>query len=195
MTSPHLLASDLRKLKLPTMLPHWEELSQQCTDIDLSYGKFLERLVEREVIAREKKVIDRRLRQAGFPVPKDLLGLEFAAVPTRNRKSVLDLARGNNLEKRENLVLVGPRGVGKSHLATACGREACRGGFRVKLFTAAGLVNTHLATQDQSQFLRVEARIGRSDLETLDELGNIPLDKIGAEHLFRFLSRFYEPPA
>jgi len=192
MKAPHLLASHLRMLKLPTMLAQWEEVSRQCTDSDLSYGEFLERLAEREVIARETKAIDRRLRQAGFPVPKDLDGFDFAAVPTLNRKRVLDLARGDFLAKRENIVLVGPPGVGKSHLATALGREACRRGFRAKFFTAAGLVNTYLEAREQRQLLRLEAQIGRSDLVVLDELGYIPLDKTGAEHLFGFFSRCYE---
>jgi DNA replication protein DnaC len=82
-------------------------------------------------------------------MPKDLDGFDFAAVPTLNRKRVLDLARGDFLAKRENIVLVGPPGVGKSHLATALGREACRRGFRAKFFTAAGLVNTYLEAREQ----------------------------------------------
>ena len=125
-------------------------------------------------------------------MPKDLDGFDFAAVPTLNRKRVLDLARGDFLAKRENIVLVGPPGVGKSHLATALGREACRRGFRAKFFTAAGLVNTYLEAREQRQLLRLEAQIGRSDLVVLDELGYIPLDKTGAEHLFGFFSRCYE---
>ncbi len=192
MKEPHLLGSYLRTLKLPTMLAQWQEVSRQCVDSDLSYGEFLERLAAREVNARETKAIDRRLRQAGFPAPKDLDGFDFAAVPTLNKKRVLDLARCDFLAKRENIVLVGPPGVGKSHVATACGREACRRGFRVKFFTAAGLVNTYLEAREQRQILRLEAQIGRCDLVVLDELGYIPLDKTGAEHLFGFFSRCYE---
>jgi DNA replication protein DnaC len=125
-------------------------------------------------------------------MPKDLDGFDFAAVPTLNRKRVLDLARGDFLAKRENIVLVGPPGVGKSHLATALGREACRRGFRAKFFTAAGLVNTYLEAREQRQLLRLEAQIGRCDLVVLDELGYIPLDKTGAAHLFGFFSHCYE---
>lgn len=192
MKDPRLLASHLRTLKLPTMLAQWQEVSRQCTDADLSYGEFLERLAEREVHARETKAIDRRLRQAGFPAPKDLDGFDFTVVPTLNKKRVFDLARGEFLAKRENIVLVGPPGVGKSHLATAWGREACRRGHRVKFFTAAGLVNTYVEAREQRQVLRLEAQLARCDLVVLDELGYIPLDKTGAEHLFGFFSRCYE---
>lgn len=192
MKDHRLLADYLRSLKLPTMLAQHQEVARQCTEADASYGEFLERLAEREVHARQAKAVDRRLKQAGFPAPKDLDGFDFSAVPKLNKKRVLDLARGEFLTKRENIVLVGPPGVGKSHLATAWGREACRRGHRVKFFTAAGLVNTYVEAREQRQILRLEAQIARCDLVVLDELGYLPLDKIGAEHLFGFFSQCYE---
>lgn len=187
-----LLASHLRSLKLPTMLAHWNEVARQCAETDTSYGEFLERLAERELLVRQSKATERRLGQAGFPAPKDLADFDFAAVPKLNKKRVLDLARCEFLEQRGNIVLVGPPGVGKSHLAVAWGREACRRGYRVKFFTAAGLVNTYLEAREQRQVLRLEAQIARCQLVVLDELGYIPLDKLGAEHLFGFFSRCYE---
>lgn len=187
-----LLTSHLRSLKLPTMLASWNEVARQCAETDASYGEFLERLAERELLARQSKATERRLGQAGFPAPKDLADFDFAAAPKLNKKRVLDLARCEFLEQRGNVVLVGPPGVGKSHLAVAWGREACRRGYRVKFFTAAGLVNTYLEAREQRQILRLEAQIARCDLVVLDELGYIPLDKLGAEHLFGFFSRCYE---
>jgi len=89
-------------------------------------------------------------------------------------------------------VLAGAPGVGKSHLAIAWGREACRRGYRVKFFTAAGLVNTYLEAREQRQVLPLEAHIARCQLLVVDELGYIPLDKLGAEHLFGFFSQCYE---
>lgn len=192
MKEQRMLAAYLRTLKLPTMLAQWQEVSRQCTEADAAYGEFLERVAEREVNMRQAKAVDRRLRQAGFPAPKDLDGFDFAAVPTLNKKRVLDLARGEFLAKHENIVLVGPPGVGKSHLATAWGREACRRGYRVRFFTAAGLVNTYVEAREQRQILRLEAQIARCDLVVVDELGYLPLDKIGAEHLFGFFSQCYE---
>ena len=113
-------------------------------------------------------------------------------MPKLNKKRVLDLARSEFIEQRANIVLVGAPGVGKSHVAIALGREACRRGFRVKFFTAAGLVNTYLEAREQRQVLRLEAQIGRCQLLVVDELGYLPLGKLGAEHLFGFFSQCYE---
>ena len=176
-----LLASYLKTLKLPTMLAQYAEVARQCAEADASYEEFLERLAEREVAARQAKATERRLRQAGFPAAKDLADFDFTAVPKLNKKRMLDLARCEFIDQRANIVLAGAPGVGKSHLAIAWGREACRRGYRVKFFTAAGLVNTYL-----------EAHIARCQLLVVDELGYLPLDKLGAEHLFGFFSQCYE---
>jgi len=192
MKEPLLLKSYLKSLKLPTMLAQYVEVARQCTETDASYEEFLERLAERELAARQATATERRLRQAGFPTAKDLAEFDFAAVPKLNKKRVLDLARCEFLEQRGNIVLVGAPGVGKSHVAIALGREACRRGFRVKFFTAAGLVNTYLEAREQRQVLRLEAQIGRCQLLVVDELGYLPLDKLGAEHLFGFFSQCYE---
>jgi DNA replication protein DnaC len=187
-----LLASYLKTLRLPTMLAQYAEVARQCTQSDASYEEFLERLAEREVAARQAKATEQRLRQAGFPAAKDLAEFDFSAVPKLNKKRVLDLARGEFIDQRANIVLAGAPGVGKTHLAIAWGREACRRGYRVKFFTAAGLVNTYLEAREQRQVLRLEAHIARCQLLVVDELGYIPLDKLGAEHLFGFFSQCYE---
>ena len=192
MKEPLLLKSYLKRLKLPAMLAQYVEVARQCTEADASYEEFLERLAERELAARQATATERRLRQAGFPTAKDLAEFDFAAVPKLNKKRVLDLARCEFIEQRGNLVLVGAPGVGKSHVAIALGREACRRGFRVKFFTAAGLVTTYLEAREQRQVLRLEAQIGRCQLLVVDELGYLPLGKLGAEHLFGFFSQCYE---
>ena len=187
-----LLSSYLKTLKLPTMLAECAEVARLCTESDAPYEEFLERLAERELAARQAKATERRLRQAGFPAAKDLAEFDFTAVPKLNKKRVLDLARCEFIDQRANIVLAGAPGVGKSHLAIAWGREACRRGYRVRFFTAAGLVNTYLEAREQRQVLRLEAHIARCQLLVVDELGYIPLDKLGAEHLFGFFSQCYE---
>jgi len=89
-------------------------------------------------------------------------------------------------------VLNGAPGVGKTHLAVAIGREACRRGHKVRFFTASGLVNTYIEAREERQVLRLEKQICRNDLIVIDELGYIPLDRAGAEHLFGFFSQCYE---
>lgn len=192
MSTPLLLSSHLKTLRLPTMLRELTAVARQCTEADQSYELFLERLSELEVNARQAKAIDRRLRQAGFPGVKELMDFDFTAVPKLNKKRVQDLSRCEFVEQRANVVLLGPPGTGKSHLAVALAREACRRGYNAKFFTAAGLVNTYLEAQQERQILRLEAQIKRRDLIVVDELGYIPFSKLGAEHLFSFFSQCYE---
>ncbi len=191
--NPHLLLrSYLKALRLPTMLSEYPEVSRQCLAEDSDYPEFLERVTEREWLARQNRSITRRLRQAGFPVPKELADYDFLAIPRLNKKRVLDLAKCAFVKERTNVVLLGAPGVGKTHLAISLGREACRHGYRVKFFTASGLVNTYLEAREQKTILRLEAQIAKCDAIVIDELGYIPMDKVGAEHLFGFFSLCYE---
>lgn len=192
MSTPHLLADYLKTLRLPTMLKELAPVSRQCTEQDGSYEAFLERLAELEVNARHAKAIERRLRQAHFPVSKELSEFDFKAVPKLNAKRVHDLARCEFISQKSNVILIGAPGLGKTHLALSIAREACRRGHRVRFFTAAGLVNTYVEAREQRQILRLESQIARCDLVVLDELGYIPFGKTSAEHLFSFFSQCYE---
>lgn len=189
---PLLLTSHLKTLRLPTMLREYPGVARQCSQKDAPYELFLQQLAELEVQHRQAQAIHRRIKQAGFPVVKELVDFDFAAVPKLNKKRVLDLARGEFLAERANLVLSGAPGVGKTHLAIALGRAACQRGYKVRFFTAAGLVNTYVEAREERQVLRLEKQIRRHDLIIIDELGYIPLDRSGAEHLFGFFSQCYE---
>lgn len=187
-----LLASYLKTLRLPTFLREHPAVARQCSEKDASYECFLQQLAELEVQNRQAQGIQRRIKQAAFPVVKELADFDFAAVPKLNKKRVLDLAQGQYIEQRANVVLNGAPGVGKTHLAIAMGREACRKGSKVRFFTAARLVNTYVEAREQRQITRLENHIRRHDLIVIDELGYIPLDRAGAEHLFGFFSQCYE---
>ncbi len=187
-----LLTNYLRTLRLPTMAMQYSEVARQCSEEDLPYDEFLERLAEREILVRGEKATARRIKQADFPAPKELSEFEFSAVPHLNKQQILEFARCEFVPRKGNLVFLGAPGVGKTHLSISIGREACRRGHRVKFFTAAGLVNTYLEAREERQVLRLEANIRRCDVIIVDELGYIPLDKIGAEHLFSFFSQCYE---
>lgn len=189
---PLLLTSYLKTLRLPTFLREYPAVARQCSEKDASYELFLQQLAELEVQHRQAQGIERRIQQAAFPVVKELADFNFSTVPKLNKKRVLDLARGQFVEQRANVVLNGAPGVGKTHLAIALGREACRRGHKVRFFTASGLVNTYLEAREERQVLRLEKQIRRNDLIVIDELGYIPLDRSGAEHLFGFFSQCYE---
>jgi DNA replication protein DnaC len=187
-----LLDSYLKSLKLPTMRAEYKSIARKCSQSNAAYEDFLQQLTELEVQHRTAAAIERRLRQAEFPMVKEISSYKFADVPKLNKKYVLDLARCEFIKTRTNLVLTGPPGVGKTHLAIAFGREACRRGYKVKFFTASKLVNTYIEARQERTILKLEKNISRCDLIIIDELGYIPLDRIGAEHLFGFFSQCYE---
>lgn len=193
MTHPQLLLNSyLKTLRLPTFLREYPAVARQCAEKDAPYDLFLQQLAELEVQNRQAQGILRRIKQAAFPVAKELSDFDFSTVPKLNKKKVLDLARCQFVEQRANLVLNGAPGVGKTHLAIAIGREACRRGHKVRFFTASGLVNTYIEAREERQVLRLEKQVCRNDLIIIDELGYIPLDRSGAEHLFGFFSQCYE---
>jgi DNA replication protein DnaC len=187
-----LLTSYLKTLRLPTFLREYPAVARQCSEKDAPYESFLQQLAELEVQHRQAQGIERRIKQAAFPVVKELADFDFSTVPKLRKKRVLDLARCQFIEQRANVVLNGAPGVGKTHLAIALGREACRQGHKVRFFTASGLVNTYIEAREERQVLRLEKQISRNDLIIIDELGYIPLDRHGAEHLFGFFSQCYE---
>lgn len=189
----HLLLDNyLKALKLPTFLKEYDQAARQCGAENKRYEDFLQYLAEREVQMRDRNAIQRRIKEAGFPAEKDLSDYTFSAVPKLSKKRVLDLAKCTFVSQRENVVLVGPPGVGKTHLAIALGREACRRGHRVKFFTASGLATAYAEARDERQVQRLEAHIGNRHLIIVDELGYVPLGHNGAENLFGFFSRCYE---
>ena len=123
---------------------------------------------------------------------KELEAFDFKAVPQINKKQIIDLSMCGFIDKRSNIVFTGPPGVGKSHLAIAIGREACRRGYKVRFFTASELANTYIEARQEKAVLRLEGYIKKCDLIIVDELGYVPFDRIGAEHLFGFFSQCYE---
>lgn len=187
-----LLNSYLKTLKLPTMRAEYKAIARKCSEDNAAYEDYLQQLAELEVQHRTATAIERRLRQAEFPMIKEFSSYKFADVPKLNKKYVLDLARCQFIDTKANLVITGPPGVGKTHLAIGFGREACRRSYKVKFFTASKLVNTYIEARQERTVLKLEKNIQRCDLIIIDELGYLPLDRIGAEHLFGFFSQCYE---
>ena len=120
-----LLKHHLKALKLPTMLGECEKVAQRCAADNADHLAFLLQLCELELIERERKAAERRLKAARFPAHKLLDEFDFSARPSINKPLLLELVKGEYLDKRENVLFVGPSGTGKSHLATALGMAAC----------------------------------------------------------------------
>lgn len=187
-----LLESYLRQLRLPTFIKNYRSFASDAAQNQLDHTRYLLALAEQEVHQREQNRTQKRLKDARFPVSKEMADFDFSAIPSLNKAQVLDLARGEYILKRESIILLGNPGLGKTHLAIALARAACLQGHKVRFWTAAGLVNELLQAQDEHRLHRFIAAALKLKLVVLDELGFIPLTSQGAQTLFTFCSELYE---
>ena len=187
-----LLKHHLKALKLPTMHNECEKIAQRCAADNADHLAYLLQLSELELIERERKAAERRLKAARFPAAKLLDEFDFAARPSINKPLLLQLIQGDYLDQRENVLLVGPSGTGKSHLATALGMAACAQGKRVRFFRVTELITQLLEAKEERQLLRYRQALNKLDLLVLDELGYVPASKAGAELLFDVIATAYE---
>ena len=187
-----LLDAQLKVLRLPTFLREYDKVARQCAQEGLDCPRYLLRLCELELLDREQRATERRIKAAKFPVLKSLETFAFHAIPSLNKRLVLELARSEYLDRRENVLALGNSGTGKTHLALALGLAACQKGYRVRFLTAAALVNELLEARDEKRLLRLQKQLAKQDLLIVDELGYVPLSKTGAELLFEIFSQRYE---
>ena len=187
-----LLRHHLKKLRLPTMGREWEAVAANCAKEGRDYGDFLLALTERELIDREQRAAQRRIKGAKFPVLKTIDTFDFEAQSSIKEPLVRQLLSGEYLEARENVLLIGNSGTGKTHLATGLGFAACTQGRRVRFWSATALVTHMLEVREQRDLKRFLTQVEKHDLIVLDELGYVPFSKAGAELLFEVVSRAYE---
>jgi len=187
-----LLEHHLKTLRLPTILNEYDKVARQCAAEQVDYPRYLLRLTELELLDRDRRAIERRIRQARFPVVKSLDSFDFLAIPSLNKTLVLELARCEFLSRKENLLLLGNSGTGKSHIALALGLCACQRGHRVRFTTAAALVSELIEARDDKHLLRFQKELNSYELLIVDELGYVPLSKTGAELLLETFSQRYE---
>ena len=187
-----LLAHHLKALKLPTFLREHEKLARQCAAEGVDHTRYLQRLAELELIDRERRLVERRIKVARFPAVKSLDSFQFTAIPSLNKSLVLELARCAYVEGRENIIALGNSGTGKTHIAIALGLAACQKGLSVGFVTASTLVHDLLEARDERRVQKLKRSLAAYKLLIIDELGYVPLSSTGAELLFEVFSELYE---
>ena len=148
-----LLEHYLKTLRLPTFLREYDKVAQQCAAEGVDFPRYLLRLAELELLDRERRATERRIRQAKFDVVKSLDTFDFLAIPSLNKSLVLDLARCEFIERKENVLALGNSGTGKTHIALALGLAACQKGFRVRFTTAASLAHELIEAKDERRLM------------------------------------------
>jgi len=198
-THPELRLAAIRQqckqLQLPAVGAQAGRLAAQADTAHHSHLAYLEALLGAEVDERERRAIDRRLREAHFPRVKTLEEFDFAEAPTIPAATLRTLAEGAYLARAEPVLFLGETGTGKTHLATGLAVAACRQRRRVRFTTAAALVNDLVEAQHQHQLSRVTNRWAHCDLIVIDELGYVALAEVGAELLFQLIAERAEKAA
>ena len=187
-----LLQHHLKKLRLPTFNSEYAKLARQRAAEGQDHAQYLLRLCELELIERERRMIERRIKAAKLPATKSLDSFDFKAIPTLNKALTMELARCEFVERRENVIALGPSGTGKTHIALGLGLAACQKGLKVRFTTAAALVHELVEAVDDRRLQRLQKTLASQDLLIIDELGFVPLSKTGAELLFEIISQRYE---
>jgi len=186
------LQTKLRRLRLAHMATHVEALNAESIRQQHSYLEFLSALVEGELSARDNKGLAKRIKAAHFPVQKTLEEFDFDFQPKLDVKLVKTLASGDFITKKENVILVGQPGTGKTHLAIALGLKACEAGHEVRFTTVQDLAASLRAALADESVESCLAHFLEPELVILDELGFTPLDRLLADAFYRIIASRYE---
>ena len=187
-----LIVSHTRALKLPGVARSFEALARQAQEAHWPYEDYLHEVLSAEHTSRHESVIRQRLREARFPEIKTLETFDFATAEGVHAAQIHTIARGEWVTRPENLILAGPIGTGKTHLAIALGVEATRQKRRVLFTRAADLVRQLLEARDGRELGRLQRRLLTQDVIIIDELGFVPFDRVGGELLFNLIADRYE---
>ena len=181
-----------RELKMPAVLRAYPDLARQARDSGMDYEEFLVQLLESEIQSRRDHTATRRLREARFPEIKTVEQLDWDALKGVSRPKLMELTTCGYIAAHQDLILAGPIGTGKTHVAIGLGVEAARRRYRVSFVRAADLVRELLEARDDRTLSRLHQRYRRVDLLICDELGFVPFDRAGGELLFNLLSERHE---
>jgi DNA replication protein DnaC len=186
------LAHLFRQLKAPAAARALPKLADRARAEEWSYEQFAAALLKTETDSRDSHGGQSRIKAARFPARKTLEEFDFAARPSLNKPLALELMKGDWIDQRENLLLVGPSGTGKTHVAIALAMAACLAGRKVRFFRVTELITSLLEARDEKSLLGLRRQLAKQAVIVLDELGYVPASKAGAELLFDVVGQAYE---
>lgn len=186
------LKKDLDYIRLTRISEIYESTAKEAGDKNLSHIDYLAKLVSEEVSVKFERSIRARIHQARFPVIKTVDSFDFNHPESVNKQQVLRALDMDFIEPGKNLIILGPPGVGKSHLALSIGHKACSKGIKTLFTTAVDAINNLRASTSDNTFLKCMKQYTGPRLLIIDELGYLPIDKQGANMLFQIVSQRYE---
>jgi DNA replication protein DnaC len=186
------LQEQLKRLKLVRTAEQLPSLLQEASKKEAAYTDFLEDLLGRELAAKEERHTSMKTAMARFPFHKSLESFDFKFQPSIDPKVIKELATGRFIADADNVLLLGPPGVGKTHLAVALGLKACALGYRTSFTTATALVTTLTRAHQENRLEEKLKQLVQPKLLIVDEIGYLPLDRLGANLFFQLVSRRYE---
>jgi len=195
MNEKNMIDTHLQYLKLSFIAENYENLAQQAAEKNWSHVDYLVRLITSEAALRNDRSTQRRIRLARFPVIKTLEEFRWTWPKKINRLQVQHLFHFAFIENKANVIFLGGVGLGKTHLATALSYAACLKGHSVLFATAIDVINTLTAAQNTGRLKQELKKYTRPALLVLDELGYLPIDKVGSDLLFQVISLRYEQGA
>ena len=192
MDTINLLENDLRSLRMPFIRENYQDFAKHAVAKGLGHIDYLHMLINGEAHQRAERATERRLRSAAFPFLRSLETYDFAHPEKIDRMRVQNLFRLDFVRDHANVVFIGTTGLGKTHLAIALAHHACLEGGKVLYTSATAMVNDLTAAHAQHRLPDVLKRYVKPDLLLVDELGYLPIDKLGADLLFQLISGRYE---
>jgi DNA replication protein DnaC len=186
------LITDLKKLRLPAMAEMLDSYTKQAASSSMSYMDFLSGLVAEEVSYKERRGVENRIKSARFPVVKSLDDFDYAFQPSINRKKLEELSSLRFIDNKENVLFLGPPGVGKTHLSTGLAVRACEAGYKVLFTTLNEMISVLMASLADNSFLAKLRTFVQPPLLVIDEVGYLPVPKEGANFLFQVVAKRYE---